>query len=232
MRQSSKLLFAVATVPLALSWIALGAKISGTVKDTSGKPVENARIDHTGKKVVVAATDLAVKPSPDEVRTDPEGHFRVTADVPAIVIRKPGYESQRVRITGDAELQITLTRIRSTSRCTLSVSPAFKTKGGNDVDYTATWLYIQTKHGPQGIISGSGPMYSWGAPSDDRVWTSFEYSEFMNETGVVDASGHSADGKYWRSRSIFGAAAQYYNQTREAAQQLDCVMDQVPIKTH
>jgi hypothetical protein len=110
------------------------------------------------------------------------------------------------------------------------VPPAFETKDANDIDYTATWFYIQTKEGPQGIISGSGPMYSWGAPSDDQVWTSLEYTEFMYENGVVDASGHSANGKYWRSRSIFGAAAQYYNQTRETAEQLDCVMDRVPMK--
>jgi hypothetical protein len=51
----------------------------------------------------------------------------------------------------------------------------------------------------------------------------------MYENGVIDACGHSADGKYWRSRSTFGASAQYYNQTRETAEQLDCVMDRVPM---
>ncbi len=178
----------------------------------------------------MAPTSLAVKPSPDEIRTDSEGKFRVVTDVPAIVIRNPGYESQRVRIAGDGQLEITLQRIRSTSRCKLSAPPAFKTKNANDVDYTAKWFYIETKDGPQGIISGSGPMYSWGAPDDRQVWTSVEYAEIMLDNGVVDASGHSADGKYWRSRSIFGAAAQYYNQARETAEQLDCVMDRIPIK--
>lgn len=52
----------------------------------------------------------------------------------------------------------------------------------------------------------------------------------MRESGVVDAVGHSGDGKYWRSLSIFGAAAQYFNQIREIAAQLDCVMDHIPIK--
>jgi len=216
------LLAAAPTVP--------GATVTGIVKDTTGKPIENARIDHTGKRVVVAETSLAVKPSPDEIRTDSEGKFRVTTDVPAIVIRNPGYESQRVRIAGDAQLEITLQRIQSTSRCKLSPAPAFKTKDANDVDYTAKWFYIETKDGPQGIISGSGPMYSWGAPDDRQVWTSVEYTEIMFDNGIVDASGHSADGKYWRRRGIFGAAAQYYNQTRETAEQLDCVMDRIPIK--
>ena len=225
---------ALRIVPLAILLAVVrpvaGATIEGTVTDASGKPLENARIDHIGKRVIVVSTDLAIKPSPDEIRTDSEGRFRVTTDVPAFVVRKPGYESERVRVNGDAQVKITLQRITSTSRCKLSVPPHFKTKQANDVDYTATWYYIDTKTGPQGIISGSGPTYSWGAPSDKDVWKSADYSEFMYDSGVVDASGHSADGKYWRLRSIFGAAAQYYNQTRENAELLDCVMDRVPVK--
>ena len=120
--------------------------------------------------------------------------------------------------------------LSSTSRCQLSQPPAFQTKAANDVDYAATSYYIQTKAGTQGIISGSGPMYSFGAPSDEDVSTSVQYSEFMYESGVIDAAGHSADGKYWRSKSIFGSAAHYYNQTRETAEQLDGVMDRLSIK--
>jgi hypothetical protein len=164
----------------------------------------------------------------DETRTDSKGLFPIVTDVPAFVIRKPGYESQRVRVTGDAQLQITLRRIQTTSRCKLSDPPSFKTKDANDIDYQAKWFYIEAKDGPQGIISGFGPTYSLGAPDNQKVWTSVEYTEYMDEKGVIDASGHSADGKYWRLRTIFGAASQYYNQTRETAEQLDCVMDHVP----
>jgi hypothetical protein len=209
---------------------ASAATVTGIVTDASGKPVENARIDHTGKIVVVAATHLAIKPSPNQIRTDSEGHFRVVTDAPAVVVRKPGYESQRVRIAGDARVQVTLRRVESTSRCKLSAPPVFRTKQANDVDYTATWFYIKTKDGPKGIISGSGPTYSFGAPSDSDVWTSVEYAEFMYESGVIDAAGRSADGTYWRSRSIFGAVAQYYRQNRETAEQLDCVMDRIPVE--
>jgi hypothetical protein len=206
-----------------------GATIEGIVTDASGRPLENVRIDHVGKMVVVVATDLAIKPSRDEIRTDAEGHFRVTTSTPAFVVRKPAYESERIRVSGDAQLNIVLRSITSTSRCKLSRPPIFKTKAVNDVDYAATWYYIKTKSGKQGIISGSGPTYSWGAPHDPDVWTSLEYSEFMHESGVIDASGHSADGKYWRIKSIFGSAAQYFNQTRANAEQLDCVMDRVSI---
>jgi hypothetical protein len=223
--------FLVGLLPLIICGAALlpGATIEGVVKDPSGRPLENARIDHVGRMVVVVATDLAIKPSADEIRTDADGRFRVTTSTPVFVVRQPGYESERIRVSGDAQLSIVLRPITSTSRCKLSHRPAFKTKAANDVDYAATWYYIQTKAGKQGIISGRGPTYSWGAPSDRDVSTSVEYSEFMYESGVIDAAGHSADGKYWRIKSIFGSAAQYFNQTRETAEQLDCVMDRVSI---
>lgn len=219
-------------VPLVIMSAAalLGAEtIEGTVKDPSGRPLENARIDHTGELVVVAPTALSLKPSTNDIRTDANGHFQVTTSKPAFVVRKPGYESERIRVSGDAQLNIVLRPIASTSRCKLSPPPRFKTKAANDEDYSATWYYIDTKGGQQGVISGSGPTYSFGAPSDSHVWASVEYSEFMYESGVIDASGYSSDGKYWRIKSILGSAAQYYNQTREVAEQLDCVMDGVSI---
>jgi hypothetical protein len=215
------LLMCLAALPAA------AATISGTVTDASGKPIKDARIDHTGKRVIVT---LNVEPSPDETRTNADGRFQVTTESRAIVIRTPGYESQRVHLAGDAEIQITLQRIKSASRCKQFPPPAVKTKKSNDVDYAATWFYIETKDGKKGIIRGSGPSYSFGAPSDSDVWTSVEYFETMDETGVIDAAGHSSDGKYWRLRSIFGAAAQYYGVNRETAEQLDCVMDRVPLK--
>jgi hypothetical protein len=230
MDQSAVLQVLVAVVLLGAAPDATGATINGRVTDASGKPLENVRIDHTGKRVIVSATRLAITPSPDELRTDAGGRFRVVTDAPAVVVRSPGYESQRLLVTGDAQVLVTLKRFISGSRCKLSVLPVFKTKQADDVDYTATWFYIKTKNGPEGIISGSGPMYSMGAPSDSHVWTSVEYSELMYESGVIDAAGRSADGKYWRSRTIFGKAAQYYNQSRESAEQLDCVMDRVPIE--
>jgi hypothetical protein len=206
-----------------------GATIEGIVKDTSGRPLENARIDHVGKMVIVFSPDPAIKPLPDETRTDAEGHFRVSTTTPAFVVRKPGYQSERIRVNGDEKFDIVLKSISSTSRCNLSHPPSFKTKAANDVDYTATWYYIRTKAGNQGIISGSGGNYSWGAPSNQEVSTSVEYSEFMLASGVIDAAGRSAEGKYWRIKSIFGSAAQYFGQTRETAEQLDCVMDRISI---
>lgn len=209
---------------------ATAATISGTVVDASGMPIAGARVDHKGEMVVVPPTSLNVKPSPDETRTDADGRFSVTTLVPAFVVRKPGYVSQRVLVTGDSQVQITLEKIKAETRCRQSPPPKVKTKKANDVDYTATWFYIETKDGPKGILSGSGALYSFGAPADSDVWTSIGYSEAMYESGMIDASGHTGDGKYWRKRSFFGAAAQYYNVDRETAELLDCVMDHVMLQ--
>ena len=216
----------IALTCLAAQFV-LAATISGTVRDTSGNPVENARIDHTERMVVVS---LLVDPFPNEVRTDANGRFRVTTSAPAIVVRKPGYVSERISVNDGEEKQLVLQRFTSYARCKQSSSPKVKTKKTGDVDYTATWFYIQTKDGPKGILSGSGPSYSGGAPNSPDVWNSKEYAEVMYETGMIDASGHTSDGKYWRSMSKFGAAAQYYNVNRETAELLDCVMDVVTLR--
>jgi hypothetical protein len=67
MDRISMLSSAAIGIALACSQIASGATLTGIVTDASGKPLENARVDHTGKTVVVAATELAVQPSPDEL---------------------------------------------------------------------------------------------------------------------------------------------------------------------
>jgi hypothetical protein len=158
--------------------IASGATVSGTVVDASGKAISGARLDHIGKLVVVGPPDVAVEPSRDESQTDAEGRFQVTTTSPELVIRKPGYQSERVRVTGDAQMQVTLQPIKP-SKCKVEPLPKVKTKKANDIDYTASWFYVETKNGPKGIISGQGPTYSFGAPSDRVVWTSLDYFEVM-----------------------------------------------------
>jgi hypothetical protein len=185
---------------------ASAATISGTITDASGKPVRDARIDHTGLRVVVLPGSVT-EPSPGEARTDENGFFSVTTVAPAIVIRKPGFISQRLAVTDGAQTQITLQRIKTESRCGQQHPPKVKTKKADDADYTATWSYITTRHGRKGILSGRGALYSLGAPSDSHVWRSVEYAETMDENGMIDAARHTGDGLYWRSRSVLGAAA-------------------------
>jgi len=104
-----------------------------------------------------------------------------------------------------------------------------KTKKANDIDYVATWYYIETKGGPQGFSAEAVRRTLWGAPSNSDVWTSVEYAEVMYENGMIDASGHTSDGKYWRSRKKLGRRLSYYNVNRETADQLDCVMIAGPL---
>jgi hypothetical protein len=219
-------LFHAVTVLSLAALAGNAATISGTVTDGSGNAIRDARIDHTGGMVVVSPTHLTVEPSPEEARSSTEGYFRVTVSSPAVVIRKPGYKSQRIRVAGNAHLKVVLEPIKLHSGCKMAQLPRVKIKEANDIDYTAEWIYIDTKAGRKGIIRGQGPSYSWGAPSDTHVWTSLEYVEVMHISGMIDARGRTPDGKYWRSQTSFGEAAQYFDVDRETAEMLDCVMDE------
>ena len=199
------------------------AKISGIVTDESGRPVAGARLDHLGEVVVVGPPSYN---DPNQRQTDREGHFEVITGKPAFVIRKPGYESQRILVNADQEVKVTLRALKTPS-CTINPKPKAKTKDASDIDYQATWMYIETPHGPMGILSGHGYAYSFGAPLDDRVWRSSEYFEVMYPDRVIDARGREANGEYWRSQTWFGAATHYSGMDRETAEKLDCLMDRV-----
>ena len=208
---------------------AAAAVVSGFVLDSSDRPVENARIDHIGKPVIIPPTSLLLSPGPDEVRTKADGSFEVKTGSPVVVIRKPGYESQRIRVAEDVKLRITLRPIKPFPECPVKVL-RIHTKNAGDVDFSGFWTYVKTKRGNKGIFAARGPTYTFGGPSDQDVRDSVEYFEVMYENGVVDARGRAADGTYWRRQSIFGAAAEYYRADHGTAEILDCIMDRNPLK--
>ena|ERR1700728_1318548 len=218
---------AVLWVPLSATYV-ICANVSGVVTDQYGKAVEAARIDHTGVPVINAP---GVTNPVGAQKTDATGQFQIATEAPAIVIRKPGYESQRLLIKGDQAVSLVLRSIRPAS-CNVSPPPRWQKRQANDVDYSAAWFVIKTKEGKKGTISGRGPSYSWGAPSDHDVWTSVDYYEIMYSDGIIDARGHTSDGKYWRSKTVFGAAAQYYGVDAAVAQELDCVMIRLTYRNH
>jgi len=219
-------------MPVLISMLLLAASIAdgrapatlqGRVTDEAGQPIQDARVDHFGEVVVVS---LLVPASSEEIRTNDNGEFTVTTAVPAVVIRKPGYVSQRLLINGAATVHVKLERFKPASFCRPPDFVHVKYKQFHDVDYGGVWIWFKTKHGKAGIMSGSGPSYSWGAPGDNDVWTSTEYREVMYESGVIDARGKGADGKYWHTKATFGAAAHYSGiADRETAEILDCLMD-------
>jgi hypothetical protein len=210
---------------LLLSTHAMCAHVSGVVTDQSGNPIQAARVDHIGAPVINAPGVPSSEPSGAQA-TDAAGRFQITTEAPAIVVRKPGYESERLLIRGDEAFSIVLRPIRP-AVCKVNPPPRWQKKQANDIDYSGTWFVVKTTEGKKGIISGRGPSYSWGAPSDRDIWTSVDYYEIMYPDGIIDARGHTSDGKYWRSKTVFGAAAQYYGVDATVAQQLDCVMDTI-----
>ena len=198
--------------------------LTGVVVDDSGRPVSDASIDHVGQPAALRSLPAPSQPQVERLRSLPDGSFKVTVASPAIVVRKGGYVSQRILVSHDADARVVLHRIEPAPACTLKIPP-LKTRDASDADYTATWTYVETRDGPKGIISGHGPLYSIGAPSDTDVWNSLEYFEVVYEDGVLDARGRTRNGEHWRLQTALGAAAQYYGMDRATAQVLDCILD-------
>src|SRR5580692_11687820 len=178
-----------AFVSLLAALPALGAILSGTVTDAAGKPIPDARVDHISSKAPVSVVvAVGAPPVTGEVRSDADGRFEVTTEVAAVVVRKAGYTSQRILINGDNSVNIVLQPIHERWACKVSPRPQSKAAPANDVDFTGRRFYLKTKDGRTiGFMSGSGPTYSFGAPSNSEVWKSTEYREVMYESGLIEA---------------------------------------------
>jgi hypothetical protein len=201
--------------------------VSGMVADGAGNPIEAARIEHLGA-VLSPSRSGHKSESENWSVTDVNGRFQVTTNAPAIVIRKPGHTSQRLRVTGDQVLKVVLAPIDA-PQCNVHPVPHWSTKKVNDVDYSALLYTVKTSQGKREIIASRGPLYSTGEPSDRDVWTSLDYYEVMCQNGVIDARGHSSKGEFWRKKATLGAAAQYYGVNAASARELDCVMDAIQL---
>jgi hypothetical protein len=103
-------------------------------------------------------------------------------------------------------------------------------KTSQDIDYASTAIGVKTKDGRAAIVCGNGPVWSLGVPDDSLVWDSVEYSESVTSDygGIVDASGKTKDGKYWRYRGIVGSSCSYSKVDRTTASVLDCLMGKTP----
>src|ERR1041385_667768 len=111
----------------------LAATIKGSVTAVEGKPVANARVDHTGKSRTISS-DINFPPSPSNIRTDAGGRFRLETEARAFVIRKPGYASEWIHVEGDATIAVVLNPVTSGTRCKLAKPLIVKTKPFNEVD--------------------------------------------------------------------------------------------------
>ena len=229
---SAALLYAQANRDLRL---AQTRSINGTVSDVNGRPIAEARIDHSDHR--------------GAVQTDAGGSFSIETRAPTLVIRKAGYRSQWLRTSEISKVQITLQpenptpQIRACSRsercesisgwgahfCFPRVPGVKAGHQGRDIDYGIRGYGIRHT----GIMHGSGPNWSFGLPVTSEVWQSTEYQENVFGTDpfiTIDARGRTADGKLWRSLSEFGESASYRDANEADARLLDGVLDGVCIR--
>lgn len=211
--------------------------VSGVVSDSAGRPINGASIQHLGRMI-------------NDGVTDSSGHFELSTRVPAFVIRKIGYESAFVRTESAHSIQIMLKQTgakipacSSTSVCTTvgwgtvfclaNVDGVKVSDQINDIDYGNRIYSVKSEHGHQAMSHGGGPMWGFGRPFDEDVWSSTEYSEktyrydsdFIDTNFVTDAKGKTKAAKYWRFVGRFGESATYHDVDEESALMFDRVLD-------
>lgn len=215
--------------------------IVGTVVDSEGRPVAEARVDHSDDRRHAH-------------QTGPDGRFELTTRAPALVIRKAGFRSEWLRIQDSMPTQITLQELNQSgsfpfcSKRTRYVGlegwgavfqfprvPGLSAgEQTNGIDAGDRSYYIKSNSGPKRIQHGSGPMWSFGMPRDEDVWRAVTYEEKSYELGrltVIDARGKVRSGNFWRSLGKIGESASYSDVNAEAAQILDRVLDGACLKS-
>ncbi|HSP70266.1 MAG TPA: hypothetical protein VLN48_21225 [Bryobacteraceae bacterium] len=212
--------------------------VTGSVTDVDGKPIREARIDHSDNYR-------------EAIQTDAAGKFAVRTRAAALVIRKAGYRSQWIRTADISESPITLqpgdsnSQIRACPRtepcdsingwgaqfCFPRVAGVTADRQGQDIDYGIRGYST----GSAGIRHGSGPLWSFGLPYDPDVWQSVEYQEKVFGTDpliTIDARGRTANGKRWRNLGKLGESASYRDVSEADARLLDQVLDGVCIRSN
>ena len=189
---------------------------SGRVTDESGQPIAGAHVDHSDVK------------EQEELFTDELGRFHVETRATALVIRKHGFDGQRIETNTTGPLRVVLHRATALPACK-SVCVGLKNGSGSFCfppvtgvrvseqgrmgDSTMREFMVPTGDGPREVLFGTGPSWTLGIPFTGDVWESVEYSEkdYVNgESDVIDARGKTSDGKVWRFVGTFGESASYY----------------------
>lgn len=207
---------------------------SGTVVDENGKPLPNARIDHTGEIPAVLH------------QTDAQGTFDFQTIAPSVVFRKEGYQSVFTR-TDSGILHIVMRDSTPSEfpNCPVTtavdsieargvffafprISGVAPSAQGHDVDYGVRGYFVGNGKDARGVQHGSGPMWSFGLPLDADVWRSVQYQEATYKKNVfiiTAARGQFSDGKRWRYLGMFGETADYSDVEPATAGILDKFMD-------
>jgi len=143
-------------------------------------------------------------------------------------VRTPGYESQRLRVDGDAQVRIVLQRITSTSRCKLLDAARVSRSRRRMIATTPPpWFLHRDREGDRReSLAVTGPFVLMGRSKTIGMCGSpFEYTEMMyefrNSRCIRPFFRRESTGA--GRRSVFGAASQLIlrPKTREVAEQLD-----------
>ncbi|HEU5350129.1 MAG TPA: carboxypeptidase-like regulatory domain-containing protein [Terracidiphilus sp.] len=207
--------------------------LSGVVVDAAGKPVAGAMVIHDGMSKFV--------------ETDANGRFALDTRAPAVVIEKAGYHGKRVEVLGAREIRVTLESFskpfpvceETASRVGIAGYessgfyferiPGIKaSRLMSDVDYVARWYSIKVSGKKYAVRQGTGALWGFGEPEDERVWQSVQFDEVVYDVGgadIVDARGTMPDGTQWRYLGSFNVSADYEDVPPEAAAMLDKLLD-------
>ena len=209
--------------------------ITGVVVASDGKPVAEARIDHSNY-------------NGQSHQTDSNGRFELDTRAPILVVRKAGFRGEVLRTQDATEVRVVLQRLSPDLRfppCSKTeeyvgivgrgVSFRFrKIQGitastqGHDADYDARNYYVEAVPGHAGIMHGSGPTWSFGMPLENDVWRSVKYEEktydFAGLT-IIDARGQLPNGNLWRFLGKLGESASYSDMDEATAKILDKFLD-------
>jgi hypothetical protein len=212
-----------------------GRTITGRVTDEAGQPVAEAHIDYTGDDV-------------NQFQTDVQGRFILATKAPAVIVRKPGYRSEFVRIASNTLVQITLhpepgnfpicpgTTIPETAygidfdfRFPESKEVVSNRKGV-DVDYSTRSYRATATRSSARIGFVTGAMWGGGTPAQSDVWNSVSYEEAIFQVGrvsITSARGEDAKGRRWRYIGRFSEEISYRDADPKTAAIFDKFLDSV-----
>jgi hypothetical protein len=192
--------------------------IVGTVLDVDGKPISEARIDHSDNPR-------------ERVTTDATGKFQIQTRAPALVIRKGGYRNQWLRTAHISEVSILRIHRWMGGAVLLSSSGGCERR-------TPRKRYRLRSPRLRNAESGNNP----------RKWTELELRSSINDRclaiGTVPGDGvrHrppnydrcQRSNVRWKVRSLgkFGESASYHDVTEADARLLDRVLDGVCIRSN
>jgi hypothetical protein len=207
--------------------------IAGRVVTAQGEPIPGVRIDYVGGNA-----NWYNNPN----ITSADGYFTVTTRSPAIVFRRPGYQSHRLFTQNAGDSLIVMTRsshpkpvCTAQAKCASSPGqvcvpqpPRTKFRYGHDIDYFEIWLAPRGLPKGQGITYGQGGLWGAGIPADRDVWVSETFNEDvfpMPEVWAADSRGRKKSGRYWRQIGIPMESAFYNDVDQKTAAVLDNILD-------